>query len=93
VIDASQGRWRLAGAVTLRTAAALRAEGLRLLQAGDAVVDLSGVTEADSSAVSLLLEWRRAAAAAGRSIRFEHPNANLRALAALYNVHELLPGL
>jgi ABC-type transporter Mla MlaB component len=43
--------------------------------------------------LSLLLEWCRAAAATGRSIRFEHPTGNLRSLAALYNVRELLPGL
>jgi phospholipid transport system transporter-binding protein len=93
VIDAAQGRWRIQGPVTMRNAQALRSDGLRLLEGGDAVVDLSGVTDADSAAVSLLLEWRRAAAAAGRSIRFEHPNANLRTLASLYNVRELLPGL
>jgi phospholipid transport system transporter-binding protein len=93
MIEASQGRWRVAGPVTLRNAMALRAEGLRLLEGGDAVVDLSGVTDADSSALSLLLEWCRAAAATGRSIRFEHPTGNLRSLAALYNVRELLPGL
>jgi phospholipid transport system transporter-binding protein len=92
MIEASQGRWRVTGPVTLRNAVALRAEGLRLLQAGDAVVDLSGVTEADSAALSLLLEWCRAAAAAGRSIRFEHPTGNLDSLATLYNVRELLPG-
>jgi len=93
MIEAAQGRWRVTGPVTLRTAAALRAEGLRLLEGGDAVVDLSGVTEADSAALSLLLEWRRAAAASGRSVRFEHPTSNLHSLATLYNVHELLPGL
>lgn len=93
MIEASQGRWRLVGPVTLRNAAALRPEGVRLLEGGDAVVDLSGVTEVDSAAISLLLEWCRAAAAAGRSIRFEHPSGNLHSLATLYNVHELLPGL
>jgi phospholipid transport system transporter-binding protein len=93
MIEASQGRWRVLGPVTLRNAAALRVAGLRLLEGGDAVVDLSGVTEADSAAVSLLLEWRRAADAAGRSIRFEQPTGPLRSLATLYNVHELLPGL
>jgi phospholipid transport system transporter-binding protein len=93
MIEASQGRWRIRGPVTIQNAAALRTDGLRLLASGDAVVDLSDITEADSAALSLLLEWSRAAIASGRSIRFEHPNRNLRSLATLYNLRALLPGL
>jgi phospholipid transport system transporter-binding protein len=51
------------------------------------------VTQADSAALSVLLEWSRAAAASGRALRFENANPNLRTLADLYDVRELLPGL
>jgi phospholipid transport system transporter-binding protein len=93
MLECSQGRCRIQGPVTLLNVQALRAQGLRLLAGQDAVIDLSGVTQADSAALSLLLEWSRAAAAQGRSLRFESANTNLRTLAALYDVRELLPGL
>ena len=54
------------------------------------VVDLKGVTEVDSAGVSLLLEWRRAASGANRQIEFVHLPANLKSLAVLYGVAELL---
>jgi phospholipid transport system transporter-binding protein len=83
-------RLRVAGPITLATVGALRAEGLALL-AGPAVrVDLAGAQEVDSSALSLLLEWARAARAAGGRLTFENLPANLQALARLYGVLELL---
>jgi phospholipid transport system transporter-binding protein len=66
------------------------AESTRLFPAADVVVDLSGVTEVDSAAVSLLLEWRRTAQAAARRIEFVNIPANLQSLADLYGVSELL---
>ena len=54
------------------------------------LVDLSGVTEVDSAAVSLLLEWRRAAARANRRVDFFNLPNNLRSLADLYGVSRLL---
>jgi phospholipid transport system transporter-binding protein len=93
MLECSQGRCRIQGPVTLLNAEALRAQGLQLLAGQDAVVDLSGVTQADSAALSLLMEWSRAAKASGRTLRFESANTNLRTLAELYDVRELLPGL
>lgn len=90
MIACDGSRCRLEGVVTMATVTALREEGLRLFVAQDVTVDLSGVTELDSSAVSLLFEWRRAATAAGRRIAFVNLPANLRSLAALYGVTELL---
>jgi phospholipid transport system transporter-binding protein len=53
-------------------------------------VDLSAVTEVDSSALSLLLEWRREAGRNGRAIRYLNLPVNLKSLADLYGVTELL---
>lgn len=78
------------GAVNLENALALREDGLRLFVAPEVTLDLSGVTEVDSTAVSLLFEWRRAALAADRSIRYVNLPENLRSLAALYGVTELV---
>ena len=53
-------------------------------------IDFSGITAVDSSAVSLLLEWRRQAASRGKTLEFVNLPANLVALANLYGVAELI---
>ncbi|MGA0023637.1 MAG: STAS domain-containing protein [Burkholderiales bacterium] len=90
MIECSEGRCLLKGAVNLETALSLREEGLRLFTAPEVTLDLSGVTEVDSAAVSLLFEWRRAALAANRSIRYVNLPENLISLARLYGVTELV---
>ena len=69
---------------------AVLAESRRLFNGERVVIDLAGVTEVDSSAVSLLLEWRREAARAHRQIELSNLPENLKTLAALYGVLELL---
>jgi phospholipid transport system transporter-binding protein len=69
---------------------AVLAESANLFGAADIVVDLAGVTEVDSSAVSLLLEWRRTAQAASRRVEFANIPPNLKSLADLYGVADLL---
>jgi len=54
------------------------------------VIDFSGITEVDSSAVALLLEWRRRAHAHGKALVFVNLPANLLALAELYGVTDLI---
>jgi phospholipid transport system transporter-binding protein len=44
----------------------------------------------DSSAVALLLEWRRRALAKGKQLAFVNLPANLLALAELYGVTDLI---
>lgn len=80
----------LGGPVTLANVNAVLAEGTRVFKAPSLSVDLASVTEVDSTAVSLLLEWRRAAQREKRSIDFVNYPANLRSLIALYGVAELL---
>lgn len=92
MITCEDGRCAVQGPLTIATAAALAESGKRLFVAESVVVDLAGVTEVDSAAVSLLLEWRRTALAGGRRIEFIHLPANLTSLAALYGVAELLGG-
>jgi phospholipid transport system transporter-binding protein len=90
MIECNNGRCTLKGAVNLENALALREEGLRLFTGSETVLDLSGVTEVDSAAVSLLFEWRRAALAASRSIRYVNLPDNLTSLAKLYGVTEIV---
>lgn len=90
MIECQDGRCRLTGAVNLGNVLALREQGLGLFTSAQTVVDLSGVTEVDSTALSLLFEWRRAALAANRSIRYVNLPENLSSLARLYGVTELV---
>ena len=90
MIECQDGRCRLTGAVTLGNVLELREQGLRLFTAAQTELDLSGVTEVDSTALSLLFEWRRAALAANRSIRYVNLPENLSSLARLYGVTELV---
>jgi phospholipid transport system transporter-binding protein len=53
-------------------------------------IDFSAVTEVDSAAVALLLEWRREAARLGKGLYFVNLPANLLALADLYGVTGLI---
>jgi phospholipid transport system transporter-binding protein len=92
MIEFSEGCYRLRGPVTVANVEQVQQQAAGMFDGPQIVVDLSGVTEADSSAVSLLLQWGREAAARGRTIRFQNPNTNLRTLISLYEVDELLPG-
>jgi phospholipid transport system transporter-binding protein len=75
----------------MSNADAILKEGAHQLFNGHPVtVDLGGVTGVDSAAVSLLLEWQRAAAAAGQTIHFTNLPAALRSLAELYGVSGLI---
>jgi phospholipid transport system transporter-binding protein len=53
-------------------------------------IDLSGVGEVDSSAVALLLRWRREPERLQRRIQFINLPAALASLAALYGVTEIV---
>ena len=53
-------------------------------------IDFAGIDAVDSSAVALLLEWRRQAARLGKELDFVNLPANLVALATLYGVEDLI---
>ena len=78
------------GPLTLATIARHLADGRARAAAGPLHVDLSAVTEADSAALALLLDWLRSARAAGHPFSVGGLPAGLRSLAALYGVDELL---
>ncbi|MDT3670840.1 MAG: STAS domain-containing protein [Aromatoleum sp.] len=82
---------RLAGALTMSTVGARVAAGHAKAAAGELTVDLSAVSEADSAALALLFDWMRAAREGGHTLSVTGVSAELRTLAALYGVDELLP--
>lgn len=79
-------RLLLAGAVTFATHVALR-EAAAALVDDDSIVDWAAVDTVDSSALSLLLTWRRRH---GRAPAHQHVPAALAALAELYGIKDLL---
>ena len=89
MIDCHDDRCAVQGPITMDNVVSLLERGRSCFVASPLTVDLSAVTEVDSSALSLLLEWRRDAARDGRTIRFAGLPGNLRSLAELYGVTEL----
>ena len=81
------------GAVTAAAmlAAALLEEGRPHVANGSLTFDLSGVTEADSSALAVLLELRRECARAGKRFVVQGLPSRLSDLAKLYGISGLLP--
>lgn len=84
------GRCTVQGPITLGNVTAVLAESAKLFASPEVVVDLGGVTEVDSAALSLLLEWRREAAKAKRRVDYTNVPANLKSLAELYGVSHLI---
>lgn len=82
---------RPAAILTVDNAMLALESGLRAITAGQFEIDLADLAEVDSSAVSILLAWQRAAQAKGGRLVFRNMPHNLRALVDLYDVSELLP--
>lgn len=85
---------RLEGALDFATLPSVLAESEKYAARGDLperlTIDFAAVSGVDSSAVALLLEWRRRAQALGKTLVFVNLPANLLALAELYGVSELI---
>jgi len=80
----------LEGPVTLETVPGLVSVAEQHFRQGAGVIDLAGVTEVDSAAVALALEWVRQAERASVKLRLLNVPASIQNLAKLYGVSELL---
>jgi len=76
--------------LTLEHASRLLTQGSDEIANGARVVDFAHAGKVDSSALSLMLAWRRRALAAGRTIEFRNVPDSLISLANLYGVGELI---
>ena len=93
MISCEGDRCIIEGPLTLENIVAVLEESRRAFPAAASLtVDLAGVTEVDSSAVSLLFELRRGAQREKRSVEFVNLPGNLKSLAELYGVTGLLEG-
>lgn len=84
---------RLRGSISYDNADVLCALGSELLaQTGrQATVDLSGLTEASSLAVAVLLRWARAAASKGNELKVAGMPERCRAIVKVSGLVEALP--
>jgi phospholipid transport system transporter-binding protein len=92
VVQREGGELSVEGSITIDNVISVVAKGIALFGREDVIIDLGRVTEADSAAVSLMLEWRREAARRSSKIRFLNIPQNLQSLVQLYGVSELMSG-
>jgi phospholipid transport system transporter-binding protein len=85
------GELCVAGPVTIDNVVATVARGAALFNQENQMVDLGGITEVDSSAVSMLLEWQRETGRRKFKIQFANIPPKLHNLVRLYGVAELVP--
>jgi phospholipid transport system transporter-binding protein len=88
MMTATDNRLTLTGALKIASHRELRERSAACVDNRDIEVDMTNVTEVDSSAVALVLYWRRRAH--GHRVTILNPPAGLVALADLYGVGELL---
>ena len=90
MIRESNDRLYVNGPVTLENVMQIVEAGARYLDGTPKVFDFSEVSEIDSAAVSLMLEWSRRARASGAQVRFANPGESIRSLIDLYGVADLI---
>jgi phospholipid transport system transporter-binding protein len=103
LIDLGDGRFRLEGELNLRTVAALARESGRLFPRRrartsaqppalerDFELDLGGVTQANSAAVALMIDWLARAQSVGTHLRISNWPESMVRIARFSNVADLL---
>jgi phospholipid transport system transporter-binding protein len=91
VIRRDGRRMVVGGPVTLANVASILEEGRRHLGEGVRIVDLSEVTDMDSSLLAALLAWLRDARANKLELSFINLPEGLSTIARLYGVDGVLP--
>jgi phospholipid transport system transporter-binding protein len=76
--------------ITMADAPDVLREGMRAIERGETSIDLTLLAHFDSSAVSALLAWQRAAAEKSSSLDIVGLPAGLQSLAKLYGVDAFL---
>jgi phospholipid transport system transporter-binding protein len=90
MISCEGGQCVLEGPITLTNVTTVLEDGKRAFREPEVVVDLARVTEVDSAAVSLLLEWQRECRARNCRVVYVNLPSSLKTLADLYGVSDLI---
>lgn len=91
MIEREGGRLVVKVPLVMANARGLLDAGRSALQPGEQIFDFSEVSEADSSAIAVMLGWLRWAEQSRSTVAFAHIPAGVRSLAELYGVTDLLP--
>lgn len=86
LVTQQANQWHVSGDVLMNNVNLLLNESEAFVMESGIEVDFSAVTDVDTAALSLMLEWQRRAIASQCSIKFTHLPNNLISLAALYDV-------
>ena len=89
-IVAENDRWRFMGALTFDDAAEVFDAAKAMPLPASGIVDLGGLTHADSSALAVVLAVKRRAAVERRPLAIASVPPSLRTLAVVYGVEALL---
>lgn len=89
-ITQTNNRWALTGDVVINTVSEILKASQAFTIADNTTVDFAGVEDIDTTAVSLILEWKRRAAREGQLLVFVNLPSNLSSLVQLYDVAELI---
>ncbi len=90
MVQSEDGKLSVEGSVTIHNVVAMVEQGIALFDRNNLTIDLTRVTEVDSSAVSMLLEWQREARRRNCRLHFANTPQNLKGLAQLYGVFEFV---
>ena len=82
--------WQLSGDVVIGTAKAILTASQGFAIASDTKVDFAHAADIDTTALSLILEWKRRAKKENKPLKFVNLPANLTTLTQLYGVAELI---
>lgn len=84
-------KWYLSGSVLIDNANQILLESKKfLIDEDDIEIDFSEVTDIDTSALSLMMEWQRRAIASHSKVTFVNLPVNLNSLATLYGVADFI---
>ena len=83
-------QWLLSGDVVILTASAILKSSQALSLANHTTIDFAHVADIDTTAISLILEWKRRAAKEMQTIACVNLPVNLASLLDLYGVADLI---
>lgn len=83
----------VAGKITIENVVDITEQGVALLDDTHQqfIVDLSGLTEVDSSVVAMLLEWQRATKDYDKPVQYTGVPGSLEGLIHLYDLSDFIP--
>ena len=90
-ITQQENQWLVSGDVLMYNASEILSQSNDFLMDHAIEIDFSAVTDVDTVALSLMMEWQRRAIIASGEVTFAHLPPNLVSLAALYGVTDFIP--